>query len=369
MKPRAPASFTLTEILTATAVLSLLFTIMFGILQQTSLGWQAANRRVEASQAARLALEQIVADIENSVVVTATQVPTASLVSTSRVVVGGQTVSFMTNRTTNYAFGFIHSNQPAPSSINWLNESGVAISEPNDLLFLTVPHKPSLNMRTRGQGNSEGRSPGDLAEVGYIPVFISSTRTVKTMLPGRFVLMRHQPLTNISGAQGSVVSFVPNHDFLSNPAAWFTTPNNLANTTRLPFVDNCIRFDVQFRYAVTNALGQVVGISNSLTWGRPVITGTGNDAQITWQGNPPGASGLPLAADITLSVLDERSAERLHRLSMADNAGRITNAIAEYLAAFPTNWASPRPIQRTLMQGAITFQRRAYFRQTSRTNL
>lgn len=368
MKPRAPASFTLTEILTATAVLSLLFTIMFGILQQTSLGWQAANRRVEASQAARLALEQIVADIENSVVVTATQVPTAGLVSTSRVV-GGQTVNFLTNRTTNYAFGFIHSNQPAPSSVNWLGESGVAISEPNDLLFLTVPHKPSLNMRTRGQGGSEGRSPGDLAEVGYIPVFISSTRTVKTMLPGRFVLMRHQPLTNISRAQGSVVSFVPNHDFLSNAATWFTTPENLNNTTRLPFVDNCIRFNVQFRYAVTNALGQVVGISNSPTWGRPVITGTGNNAQITWQGNPPGASGLPLAADITLSVLDERSAERLHRLSMAANAGRITNAIAGDLRFFPTNWTNPTAIQATLMQGAITFQRRAYFRQTSRTNL
>ena len=367
MKARRPSSFTLTEILTATAVLSLLFTIMFGILQQTSLGWQAANRRVEASQAARLALEQIVADIENSVVVAATQVPVAGLVETSRVV-GTQTLNFTTNRTTNYAFGFIHSNQPAPSAINWLGESGVAISEPNDLLFLTVPYKPSLNMRTRSS-SGEGRSPGDLSEVGYLPVFISSTRAVKTMLPGRFVLMRHQPLTNINTAQGSVVSFVPSHDFLSNAAAWFTTPENLNNTTRLPFVDNCIRFDVQFRYAVTNALGQVVGTSNSPTWGRPVITGTGNNAQITWQGNPSGARSLPLAADITLSILDERSAERLHRLSMAANGGRITNAISGDLRSFPTNWPTPTTIQATLMQGAITFQRRAYFRQTSRTNL
>ena len=58
-------SFTLVEILVATAILSILMAIMFGILQQTSAGWQAANRRVEASQVARLAMDQIASDLEN----------------------------------------------------------------------------------------------------------------------------------------------------------------------------------------------------------------------------------------------------------------------------------------------------------------
>lgn len=358
MKGRFPAAFTLTEILTATAVLSLLFTIMFSILQQTSLGWQAANRRVEASQAARLALEQIASDVESCIAVTATQVPLGTLV-------GGTTAS----RTTNYAFGFFHSNQPTPGDITtWLGEAGVQISQPNDLLFLVTPYEPSINRRSP---SSDGElSPSDLMEVGYLPVFITSSRTVRTMLPGRFVLMRHQPVTNTETARSGsrqIVSMVPLNDFLTNSSNWFTTPPNLGNKTRLPFVDNCIRFDVQFQYRVTNPDGQI-RITNSATWGRPTLGGTATNPTARWEGGP-GVQGLPLAADITLSVLDERSAERLDRLSRAQNMGRITNAIANDLLAFPTNWASPNAIQRTLMQGAITFQRRVYFRQITRTNL
>ena len=101
--PGASRSFTLTEILTATAVLSVLFTIMFGILQQTSKGWQAANRRVEASQAVRLALDQICQDLENCVVVNRTNLLLPTTTNTPSE--GGTTSAFSS---TNYAFGFVH---------------------------------------------------------------------------------------------------------------------------------------------------------------------------------------------------------------------------------------------------------------------
>lgn len=311
------SSFTLTEILAATAILSVMFSIMFGILQQTSRGWQAANRRVEASQVARLAMDQIASDLENCVAVAQANIP---LPNGARV---------------NLAFGFVHSNAPGMSQA-WLPTS-INISRPNDFIFVVTPYNPSLNLGT-----------GDLCEVGYLPIFVASQTGYSTMRAGRYVLLRHLPLTFVGGGNSTVTNAQPMNDFLVNSAAWETTPTGVSTTNRLPFVDNCIKFDIKLLY--TNANGRI--LTND-TWGRPTIIGN----TVTWQGNPPNVSGLPLAADIQMCVIDEKTAERIWRIR-----GMTALDLAEK-DGIPTNWSAVRPdLRSTLQESVLTLQRRVYFK-------
>jgi len=317
MKTIPSRAFTLTEILAATAILSVLFSIMFGILQQTSRGWQAANRRVEASQVARLAMDQIASDLENCVAVTQ-----------ANVAVPGKTTR------NNYAYGFVFSNQPGMNQ-SWLPTS-INISMPNDFIFVVTPYNPSLNLGT-----------GDLCEVGYIPVFVASQTGYSTMRGGRYYLLRHLPLTNGSG-NSSVTNAQPVNDFMDNSSQWETTPNVVNTTTRLPFVDNCIKFDIKFIY--TNASGQT--LTND-TWGRPTLSGS----TVNWVGNPSGVTGLPVAADIQMCVVDERTAERIWRIRGMTALDRPEKE------GIPTNWMAVRPdLRTTLQESVLTLERRVYFK-------
>lgn len=343
-----PAGFSLVEILSATAILSVMFTIMFGILQQTSAGWQAANRRVESAQAARLGLEQIAYDLENCVVVIATNVRIPGV-----------------QNPTNYAFGFVHSNGPTSNSVTpWLEPrgNGLSLSEPNDILFLVVPQGGSVNASSDPsnlpRANEGGGSVPDLWEVGYIPVFVHSTTNYKTMKPGRYTLLRHFPLaTNSSGRS----IFLPNADFMTNPTGWERTPDNVSVQTRAPFIDNCVKFDVRFLYQPTNVPN--AELTNVATWGRPSTNAAGG-----WEGLPAQAApGLPVAAEITLCVLDDRTAERLNRLTMLGQRPAILPRTL--LEGMPTNWIGPANLLPVLRSGVVTFQRRVYFRNAVRTNL
>lgn len=317
---QSTGSFTLTEILAATAILSVLSAIMFSILQQTSRGWQAANRRVEASQVARLAMDQIASDLENCVVVAQANVPLPR---------GG---------TTNLAYGFVHTNYDGaglPLSPPWL-ANNVNISQPNDYIFVVTPYNPSLNLGT-----------GDLCEVGYIPVYIGSRAGVASMMGGRYVLLRHLPLSYGTG-NATVTNAQPLNDFLTNSTAWEQTPSGVSATNRVPFVDNCIKFDVTFFYTNTN--GQVLTASN---WGRPTISSN----TVRWVGNPAGVSGLPLGADITLCVVDERTAERIWRIR------GMTALDRREKEGIPTNWSAVRSdLRTTLQESVLTLQRRIYFK-------
>lgn len=296
MRSRLSApSFTLVELLAATAILTVLFAIMFGILQQTSAGWQAANRRVEASQVARLALDQIASDLENCVAV-----------SQNNLLLPGGTF-------TNYAFGFAHSNGPTGA---FPSASGVSYTPPNDSIAVVTPYFPS---RT---------SPHpDLYEVGYSAVFVDRVDGYSTMRGRRHYLLRYTSLTN----QGGTIVFT--NDFLSNSLAWETTPPGITTTLRLPFVDNCVKFDVQF------------------------IDNTGNTFPTWPRTGDPAWTGLPRAADITLCVVDERAAERLSRLS---GGAALSPTV---ISAIPTNWnAVPANLRPTLQSSVMTFTRRVYFK-------
>jgi len=317
MKTIPSRAFTLTEILAATAILSVLFSIMFGILQQTSRGWQAANRRVEASQVARLAMDQIASDLENCVAV-----------AQSNVIVPGR------GTPTNYGYGFVHSNR-ADMNQGWLPTS-INISRPNDFIFVVTPYSPSLNLGT-----------GDLCEVGYIPIFVASQTGFSTMRGGRYVLLRHLPMTNGRG-NTTVTNAQPVNDFLANSAGWESTPSGVDTVNRLPFVDNCIKFDIRFTYVDAN--GQ---IQTSETWGRPTINGN----NVSWQGNPAGVTGLPLAADIQMCVIDERTAERIWRIR-----GMTALDLPEK-EGIPTNWSAVREdLRTTLQESVLTLERRVYFK-------
>ena len=78
---------------------------------------------------------------------------------------------------------------------------------------------------------------------------------------------------------------------------------------------------------------------------------------MSWTGNPAGVPGLPRAAEITLSVLDERAAERLARLLP-------TGLAAEDLGKIPDNLdgISREDVKATLREGLTTFRRQVTFR-------
>jgi len=322
---RPTPAFTLVEILAATTVLALMFVIMFGILQQTARGWQGANRKVESTQAARLALEQMASDLENTI----------ALVSTNLSVPGNRA-----NTTINYAFGFRFLNGSSGFPARSLPANGTVIpSAPNDSIFVVTPFTTSLN-GTAGIG--------DLCEIGYVPMFVGKTTYggYANTQEGKYVLLRSFP--NIIG--------VPQNDFLNKSSDWWTTsglksdggspPDDTQNF--YPIVDNCLRFEIQFYW--TNASKALQGPTNN--WGQPNTNGTWGPL------NPANVTGLPVAADITLCVLDERSADRLYRVQGTTilQTAVITN--------LPNNLQGIRDetLRRIFEEGLTTFQRRVYFK-------
>jgi type II secretory pathway pseudopilin PulG len=351
---RASRSFTLVEILAATAILSIMFTIMFGILQQTSNGWQAANRRVEASQAARLALEQIAYDLENCVVVRRVGQPVPGL--------AGQTGN---QALTNLAYGFAFWNTPPARPTDILGRNWVAqdISQPNDMIFVVTPRRNSLP-----------NAGEDLQETGYVPVWV--TRTAQgtpgygNVRIGRYALLRHFPTTNLVQTTGGqrITNLVPMNDFTTNALRWEETPGIEDPNSKnfIPIVDNCVGFDIKFSY--TNNTGErFTGISS---WGRPNLTA---DAPVgeRWhnnnnnQNNPPRIDGLPQSATITMCVLDERTAERIYRLQTNGlSVAQISNLVAAVTnpASFESIPDNPPGIRATLRQGMIGFQREVFFK-------
>jgi type II secretory pathway pseudopilin PulG len=325
MSPRRPpqwtSAFTLVEILAATSVLAVMFLMMFGILQQTARGWQAANRKVESTQAARLALEQMASDLENTVAVIRTNLSAPG-----------------NNRPVNYAFGFAFLNGSSgfpPSSLPSGGE--VKPTVPNDSIFVVTPFSTSLNSTAGG---------GDLCEIGYVPMFVGRDTGYGNTWEGKYVLVRSFPNTNS----------VPSSDFSTNSANWWATPGVMFESqvsNFYPIVDNCLRFEVQFWW--TNASGALQGPTNN--WGRPNTNGT-------WVGNPANVTGLPVAADITLSVLDERSADRLYRYP---RFGGLTILPPTILTNLPYNLKaiSDEGLRRIFEEGLTTFQRRVYFKNSS----
>jgi hypothetical protein len=115
-------------------------------------------------------------------------------------------------------------------------------------------------------------------------------------------------------------------------------------------VDNLIAFKVEFLF--TNSSG----ISTNSSWGRPVY------GSRRWN-NPGGArDGLPLAADITLSVFDDKAAERLLRLR---NLTQVLQPQEIQEMAQPSpNWsriANPA-VRATLQESVLVLKRRIFFK-------
>ena len=298
-------AFSLTEILAATAILSVMFAIMFGILQQTSRGWQAANRKVEASQVARMALDQIARDIGSAVAVATNNLRLPNGLDAS------------------YGFGFVHLDSAAT-----LTNVTLPLTPPNDLLFVV----------TSDAGSSSQGQP-DLAEAGYFSVHAASQ--TNNMEAGHYYLIRHwYPAATNS-----------DYDILSNPLGWESTPAQVGGTSkRQVFVDNCLRFDVRFLYSPTTG---PAGVRTNNTWGRPQTNGAWGPAGLHPADAP---AGLPREAQITLCVLDERTAQRLARIEpnglSAEELGKIPDQLDQITSG---------PVKATLREGLTTFRRRVTF--------
>lgn len=316
---RSPA-FTLTEILAATAILSVMFTIMFGILQQTSIGWQAANRKVEASQAARLALEQIARDLENCFTFTATNLRVPG-----------------TNTLRSYAFGFVSTNSYPVDRL----QTGAQFTDGNSALFVVTPYSPSLV--TGG---------GDLAEAGYVPIYISARTNISGIRRGRYALLRHFPTTN--QAQTNVLGYQPITFFWRFSDRWETGSALRYGGTNPPnfnaIVDNCVRFSLRFIYTNNN---EEIVTTPSWRWGRPETNGTWGPAAVHPADAP---NSLPLAAEITMAVLDERTAERLYVV----NSNRVLTPqqITNIALTNPTLLGFPDDRVRNVLLGGMTILQR-----------
>jgi len=303
------AGFSLLEILVASAVLALLMAFTLGIVQQTVSSWEIASRKLEGSQAARLALDRIVQDLENAFVA-------------SNAVRGTTNLIFSNATTATNLANFVHFNNA--TTIPPQNPSGMTPTPGSDQIFA---------FSTTAAG-ALGDSPW--VEVGYIPVYTAqNSQSTWTMANGRYYLTRHappmersdRPVTNSDGAIMFSNSLPLTNATGTAATSWI---NNMSFETfnRVPIVDNCIHFDVKF-------------------------IGANGQTNETWNNR----TELPRAGVVTMVILNDRAAARLAQIR--------PNGLSANEAALATNVSLPNPndpVQNTLRDGREILTRTFQFR-------
>lgn len=298
--------FSLLEVLVASAVLVLLMGFTLGIVQQTVGSWEAASRKLEGSQAARLALDRISQDLENAFVA-------------SNVVRASTNLIFSNPPNLVNAANFVHVNNA--SSLPGGNPSGMSAPPGSDQVFV---------FSTTG---AAGVSDSPWVEAGYIPVYIARDAQSRfTMAGGRYYLTRHAPpLASgdrpVTNSEGSVM-------FSNSLPLTNATQTNWINNTafqtfnRVPIVDNCIHFNVEF----IDANGQT---------------------NATWTNR----TQLPKAGVVTMVVLNDRAAARLAQIR-PNGLSASELQLATNVALTDTNNA----VQNTLREGREILTRTFQFR-------
>ncbi len=264
------AAFTLLEILVALAILSIMMAFLSTMIGSGARLWETGNKRIEATQAARVGLNTIVRELRKGF--------------------AGQVTTYKSDGTA------VQNTAPFE-----------AIGTPTDTLGLEG-----------GASNAEGSqqlravvSTGDPAdpykEIGLMCVHLGSGG-YGAMEGGRYYCVLAQPYD-------AAEETYDGNFFQQTPAPWAFAPSEEENF--LPLVDNCIR--LTFRY---------YGNQNTDDPDDPPAwTAAGWSPQ-----NPAGRP--PLGVLVTLTVLDSRSAEKVDALtsgaalSDADISGGITAAQA-----------------------------------------
>jgi prepilin-type N-terminal cleavage/methylation domain-containing protein len=288
-----PGAFTLLEILVALAILSIMMAFLSTMIGSGARLWETGNKRIEATQAARVGLNTIERELRKAF--------------------AGQVTTYKSDGTA------VQNTAPFE-----------AIGTPTDTLGLEG-----------GASNAEGSqqlravvSTGDPAdpykEIGLMCVHLGSGG-YGAMEGGRYYCVLAQPYD-------AAEETYDGNFFQQTPAPWAFAPSEEENF--LPLMDNCIR--LTFRYYGDQNTGDPNDPAYNPDW-----TAAGWSPQ-----NPAGRP--PLGVLVTLTVLDSRSAEKVDALtsgaalSDADISGGITAA----QAGNPAN-----NIQRLVAQGAVTMSR------------
>jgi prepilin-type N-terminal cleavage/methylation domain-containing protein len=248
---RPSAGFTLLEMLTAIAVLSLMMVFMFNIAGQSVRAWETGGRRMETAQAGRIGMNLLASELRYAFAGVATNSGTSATAVFS-----------------NFATFVATNGLPGETS------GGLAAVPGSQSLFFISPVGPH---------DADGGVP--FAEIGYLPMFITKSDGYRSMAGGSYALVRH------GFAPGS--TNLDYQDFYGREApdgAWVTTASAEANN-RTPIVDNCVRFSLEF--ASTN----------------------GGAGSISWTTNWTSQTNLPLGVLVTMLVLDSKSAAKLSQIN------------------------------------------------------
>ena len=249
---RPSAGFTLLEMLTAIAVLSLMMVFMFNIAGQSVRAWETGGRRMETAQAGRIGMNLLASEL--------------------RYAFAGVATNNGTNATdvfSNFAT-FIATNGLAGES-----SSDLAAVPGSQSLFFVAPVGPH---------DADGVP---FAEIGYLPMFIKGDG-YESMADGSYALVRHGAIPG--NTTNSYQDFYDRETPTGGWGRWITTGPSGKNY-RTPIVDNCIRFSLEF--ASTN----------------------GGAGSISWTTNWTTPTNLPLGVLVTMLVLDSKSAAKLSQIN------------------------------------------------------
>jgi prepilin-type N-terminal cleavage/methylation domain-containing protein len=214
---RPSAGFTLLEMLTAIAVLSLMMVFMFNIAGQSVRAWETGGRRMETAQAGRIGMNLLASEL--------------------RYAFAGVATNSGTNATavfSNFATFVATNGLPGETS------GSLAAVPGSQSLFFISPVGPH---------DADGGVP--FAEIGYLPMFITKRDGYQSMAGGSYSLVRH------GFAPGSTNLNYQDFYGRAGPTTNLVTPGAEPNN-RTPLVDNCVRFSLEF--ASTN------GGAGSISW-------------------------------------------------------------------------------------------------------
>ena len=216
---RPSAGFTLLEMLTAIAVLSLMMVFMFNIAGQSVRAWETGGRRMETAQAGRIGMNLLASELRYAFAGVAPNNGTSATAVFS-----------------NFATFVATNGLPGETS-----DSLAAVPGSQSLFFISPV----------GPHDADGSVP--FAEIGYLPMFITKGNGYRSMAGGSYALVRH------GFAPGSTNLDYQDFYGRAKPATdWVTTPSAEPNN-RTPLVDNCVRFSLEF---ATNIGGTISWTTN-----------------------------------------------------------------------------------------------------------
>lgn len=272
--PPVRDAFSLIEILVAMAVLAMLMTFMFSMVGGTSRLWERGNAKIEAAQAARVGLNRMAEDLESALSAIA--------------------VSFDPSKTSVVPF-------LASSAQDTRGQTSSEIANGSDQVF---------GVRLTGDPSSPFR------EFGYLCTYINVPGGWGSMRGNRYFLVQHR----VNPASGK---------FYMQSSGW--TPSTAGVSNRLPLIDNCVRFEME--YANTNGGG------------------------LTWTKSWPSQTNLPAGVLATVIVIDSRTAERIAQIN---GSAALTEADINSI----TNIGTPpqEGVQSLLRSGSVVMRRFIPFR-------